>query len=142
MARKFLVVTRKQAPALQRVLAVLYDLPRKVSHLGVGAVVDANPGDGRRGRCWITRAQHFYRHPANTGAKTDQFAIEVTDELKALWRAKRSVFKPVVLRTIEAQVTSAKALSTAWHTTDPETGTAYLDSSEDVIPDAKRGVIA
>jgi len=91
MARKFLVITRTQAPALQRVLAVLYGLPRKVSHIGRGAIVDANPGDSKDGRCWITRAQHFYKHPSNTGANTDQFAIEVTDELKVLWTQKSAL---------------------------------------------------
>lgn len=130
MAKLCLTVTRDQMPALLAVLNVLFDLPKKVNHIGAGARVGVDPSlsGAESSGCWITRAQPFYKNPSNVGGDTltDEFAIEVTDELKSLWQAKQALFKPGVVTTVQNQVSTAAALSAAWNTTDPATGTVYI----------------
>ena len=111
---------------MTKAITMLYGLPRKVSHIARGAIVDPSPGNNSHARCWITRHTSVYKHPANDGSATDQFAILVTQELQDLWAAKKGALFTRTQRTwILSHLNNVKDIS-AWKYTDPQTGEKYL----------------
>ena len=135
---KFIVCTRPQRGKLQKLVCWLMGIPAR--GVGLPENIDADPGDGRRDvKGWVTRYSDFYRYPGNTGASTDQFALELVQPIVDAWQARNDELHALIgdtkfsaLQTwIENHMTSAADLAADWRNADGD-----LDNSEDVVPDA------
>ena len=121
------------ARRMARLVLWLMDLPRRGEHIGGGRHV--NMPDSAPSPCpavvwgWSTRYLPWFRHPANTGADTDRYAIEITDELRTAWLAKRSQLTAIQRNWVQAHVDSAADLAADW------LNNGELDSSEDILPE-------
>jgi len=133
----FIVVQRVEngfaaARRLQKLVLWLLDLPQKGRHVGGGrhvAIAASCPTPTPEKLIgWTTRHVPIYRHPANDGSDTDQFALRITPELQAAWMTKKDQLPAAVRTWLQSHLTSAADLAADWLS-----GGEY--QPEDVLPE-------
>lgn len=136
----FLVVARIEsgflaAKRMQKIVLWLMGYPaRGVSvgggiHVAMPATIPDPPPENGGYLGWTTRWRRWHRHPLNSGADTDRWALLVTPDLTAAWLAKRAVLPLAVRNWVQSHVDSAADLAADWFVA------GELDSSEDILPE-------
>ncbi len=138
----YVIFTRLERRRMARIVMFLLELPAVGVNVGDGLHVTIAPPPPvvcpKMVLGWTTRHVDWVKHPANTGADTDRFAIRITPELQAAWLARRDLLSGADRTWCQGKIALRAPLTADWERSVPLPvggSVSMLVEDEDVEPE-------